>query len=78
MEIGQLEAFINVVQYKSFSRAAEAMGLTQPSLSARILSLERDTGGPLFHTTQNDRWPHPMPACPSPRHYPLPSIHQHP
>lgn len=49
MEIGQLEAFINVVQYKSFSRAAEAMGLTQPSLSARILSLERDTGGPLFH-----------------------------
>ena len=33
MEIGQLEAFLNVVQYKSFSRAAEAMGLTQPSLS---------------------------------------------
>ena len=49
MEIGQLEAFINVVEFKSFSRAAEAMGLTQPSLSARILSLERDTGGPLFH-----------------------------
>ena len=49
MEIGQLEAFINVVEFKSFSRAAEAMGLTQPSLSARILSLEKDTGGPLFH-----------------------------
>ena len=49
MEIGQLEAFLNVVQYQNFSRAAEAMGLTQPSLSARILSLEREIGEPLFH-----------------------------
>ena len=49
MEVGQLEAFINVAQYQGFSRAAKAMGLTQPSLSARILSLERDIGEPLFH-----------------------------
>jgi len=49
MEIRQLEAFLNVVQFQNFSRAAEAMGLTQPSLSARILSLERELGEPLFH-----------------------------
>jgi len=49
MEIRQLEAFLNVVQYQNFSRAAEAMGLTQPSLSARILTLEREIGEPLFH-----------------------------
>ena len=49
MEIRQLEAFLNVVQFQNFSRAAEAMGLTQPSLSARILSLEREIGEPLFH-----------------------------
>ncbi|MBI4340132.1 MAG: LysR family transcriptional regulator [Chloroflexi bacterium] len=49
MEIGQLEAFLQVVQYHSFSHAAEALELTQPSLSARILSLEREMGEPLFH-----------------------------
>jgi len=49
MEIGQLEAFLHVVETDSFSRAAEALGLTQPSLSARILSLEREMGEPLFH-----------------------------
>ncbi|MBI4200890.1 MAG: LysR family transcriptional regulator [Chloroflexi bacterium] len=49
MEIGQLEAFANVVEHLNFSRAARAMGLTQPSLSARILALEREVGEPLFH-----------------------------
>ncbi|MBI4310923.1 MAG: LysR family transcriptional regulator [Chloroflexi bacterium] len=48
MEIGQLEAFLQVVQHHSFSRAAEALELTQPSLSARILALEREMGEPLF------------------------------
>lgn len=48
MEIGQLEAFLQVVQHHSFSRAAEALELTQPSLSARILTLEREMGEPLF------------------------------
>ncbi len=48
MEIGQLEAFLQVVQHHSFSRAAEALELTQPSLSARILALEREIGEPLF------------------------------
>ena len=49
MEMGQLEAFLEVVRRHSFSRAADSLGLTQPSLSARIITLERDLGEPLFH-----------------------------
>ncbi|MEE2700965.1 MAG: LysR family transcriptional regulator [Chloroflexota bacterium] len=48
MENRQLEAFLHVVQYQSFSRAAEVLDLTQPSLSARIISLEKEIGEPLF------------------------------
>jgi DNA-binding transcriptional LysR family regulator len=49
MELAQLEAFLKAVQLHSFSRAAAAIGLTQPSLSARILALEAELGEPLFH-----------------------------
>ena len=49
MELAQLEAFIEVVRHHSFSRAAQELGLTQPSLSARIITLERELGEPLFH-----------------------------
>ena len=49
MEIGQLEAFLKAVHLHSFSQAAAAIGVTQPSLSARILALESELGEPLFH-----------------------------
>lgn len=49
MELGQLEAFLAAVRLHSFSRAAEAIGVTQPSLSARIATLEMELGEPLFH-----------------------------
>ena len=49
MELSQLEAFLEVVRHHSFTRAAVELGLTQPSLSARIISLERELGEPLFH-----------------------------
>ena len=49
MEIGQLQAFLMVVQYCSFTRAAEALDITQPSLSARIIALEGEIGEPMFH-----------------------------
>jgi DNA-binding transcriptional LysR family regulator len=48
MDIGQLEAFLQVAGQRSFSRAAEALRLTQPSVTARIQSLERDLGETLF------------------------------
>ena len=48
MDLGQLEAFVQVAQRQSFSRAAEALFLKQPSVTARIQSLERDLGESLF------------------------------
>jgi DNA-binding transcriptional LysR family regulator len=48
MEINQLEAFDRVVKEGNFSRAADALGLTQPAVSTRIALLEAELGGPLF------------------------------
>jgi LysR family transcriptional regulator, low CO2-responsive transcriptional regulator len=48
MEIGQIEAFDKIVTEGSFSRAAEALSITQPSISARIALLEAELGGNLF------------------------------
>jgi DNA-binding transcriptional LysR family regulator len=48
MEIGRLEAFIHVATLLSFSKAAEALYLTQPTVTARIQALERELGEPLF------------------------------
>ncbi|MBM3939656.1 MAG: LysR family transcriptional regulator [SAR202 cluster bacterium] len=48
MELPQLEAFLKAVEHRSFSRAATALGISQPSLSARIQTLEEDVGEQLF------------------------------
>jgi DNA-binding transcriptional LysR family regulator len=48
VDLGQLEAFVQVANQHSFSRAAEALFLTQPSVTARIQALERDLGERLF------------------------------
>jgi DNA-binding transcriptional LysR family regulator len=48
LDIGQLDAFVQVAAHHSFSRAAEALHLTQPSITARIQSLERELGEELF------------------------------
>lgn len=49
MELAQIEAFLAAAENGSFRRAAEALILTQPSISARVLALENDLGVPLFH-----------------------------
>jgi DNA-binding transcriptional LysR family regulator len=51
LELAQLEAFLQVAHHRSFSRAAEALFLTQPSVTARIQSLERELGERLFERT---------------------------
>ncbi len=48
MEFYQLEAFVNVVAHKSFSRAAEVLFLSQPTVSTHVKSLENELGRPLF------------------------------
>jgi DNA-binding transcriptional LysR family regulator len=42
MDCRQLEVFLKVVELKSFSRAAEALGLTQPTVSGHVLALEEE------------------------------------
>jgi len=48
VNIENLEAFVYVVYYNSFHKAAEALFLSQPSISARIQSLERELDVRLF------------------------------
>jgi DNA-binding transcriptional LysR family regulator len=48
VELGQLEAFTQVAAHRSFSKAAEVLYLTQPSVTARIQTLERELGEELF------------------------------
>ena len=43
MEFKQLEAFVAVVDYGSFSEAARKLYLTQPTISAHVRSLEGRT-----------------------------------
>lgn len=40
MEIGQIEAFVQTVHAGSFTKAAESLHLSQPSISSRIAGLE--------------------------------------
>jgi len=49
MNMDNIEAFLYAFQLGSFNKAAEALYLTQPSVTARIQSLERELKGPLFH-----------------------------
>ncbi len=48
MELKQLEYFIMLSQELHFTRAAEKLGITQPSLSQQIRLLEHEIGMPLF------------------------------
>ncbi len=49
MEFRELESFLSAARIGSFRGAARASFVSQPSLSARIKSLERDLRTPLFH-----------------------------
>ena len=51
MLLSQLQAFIEVARARSVSRAADALFVTQPALTARIQGLERDLGARLFVRT---------------------------
>lgn len=49
MNIDHIEAFLYVVHYKSIHKAANALFLSQPTVTARIKSLERELGVQLFY-----------------------------
>ena len=50
-----IETFWAVVQHGTMTAAAEALYITQPSLSARLKSLEDQVGAPLFHRGKGQR-----------------------
>ena len=69
MDLRQLRYFIALTEYRSFVRAAEAMGITQPAFSRAIQGLEQTLGCPLvdraskaLQPTLKGRWYCNMPG----------------
>lgn len=54
MDFKQIEAFISVAKLKSFSKAANAIFLSQPTISSHILSLEKELKVQLFDRTSKE------------------------
>jgi len=57
MDLKQLEAFVYVIKLRSFSKTAEKLYLTQPTISAHIASLERELGVKLIVRTTKEVYP---------------------
>lgn len=54
MDFKQLDAFVKVIELGSFSKAAEAIYLSQPSVSTYISSLEKDLGQSLLNRSTKE------------------------
>jgi DNA-binding transcriptional LysR family regulator len=53
MNVSTVKYFLAVCKERNFTRAAEASGISQPTLSVAIRRLERELGGALFDRTQS-------------------------
>lgn len=54
MDFKQIEAFISVAKLKSFSKAANTIFLSQPTISSHISSLEKELSIQLFDRTSKE------------------------
>ncbi|WP_040214700.1 selenium metabolism-associated LysR family transcriptional regulator [Clostridium polynesiense] len=54
MDFKQIEAFISVAKLKSFSKAANSIYLSQPTISSHISSLEKELNIQLFDRTSKE------------------------
>ena len=57
MELKQLDAYVKVYELQSFSKAANAMFISQPSISAYISSLEKELQTILLHRYAKELMP---------------------
>lgn len=61
MDIRKLEIFLKLLETKSFSKTAQALNLTQPTVSASLKALEESLGQKLFE--RSPRTMQPLPAA---------------
>ena len=54
MNTVQLECFLTVAEYLNFSKASEALKLTQPAVTHQIQSLEKELDVKLFRRTSKN------------------------
>jgi DNA-binding transcriptional LysR family regulator len=52
VQLQQLAYFVAVADTRHFTRAADQVGVAQPSLSQQVRALERELGAPLLHRTR--------------------------
>ncbi|MDR1765457.1 MAG: LysR family transcriptional regulator [Lachnospiraceae bacterium] len=56
MNLKHLEAFVHVADQKSFSKAAQKLYLTQPTVTAHVGALEKELGCRLFTRSAKGAW----------------------
>jgi DNA-binding transcriptional LysR family regulator len=54
VQLQQLAYFVAVADTRHFTRAADQIGVAQPSLSQQVRALERELGAPLLHRTRGN------------------------
>jgi DNA-binding transcriptional LysR family regulator len=54
MQLQQLAYFVAVADERHFTRAAQTLHVTQPSLSKQVAALEGELGGPLFNRARGN------------------------
>ncbi|MGJ8618116.1 MAG: LysR family transcriptional regulator, partial [Sulfitobacter sp.] len=52
LDLTQMRYFLSAYEVGSFTRAADVLRVSQPSISAAIAKLERQIGGPLFERSR--------------------------
>lgn len=62
-DAARLRAFLAVVEHGGFSRAAAALGVTQPTVSSLVAALERRVGSPLVVRSRSGTTPTPAGAA---------------
>ena len=59
MDFKQIEAYVNVIRQKSFSKAAYVSKVKQPTISAHVNALEKEMGVKLIDRTHREARPTP-------------------